>query len=57
MVAVASHFRLKVVAEGIETEAQANYLRSIGCRYGQGFHYARPLPAGAALEFMSAAAG
>lgn len=53
MVAVASHFRLKVIAEGIETAQQAEYLRSIGCLFGQGFHYARPLPAGAALEFMS----
>ena len=55
MVAVASHFRLKVVAEGIETAEQAEYLRSIGCRFGQGFYYARPLSASAALQFMSSA--
>ncbi|MCB8888870.1 putative bifunctional diguanylate cyclase/phosphodiesterase [Vreelandella malpeensis] len=34
-----------VVAEGIETKAQADYLRSIGCEAAQGYHYARPLPA------------
>ncbi|QHD50761.1 EAL domain-containing protein [Vreelandella aquamarina] len=34
-----------VVAEGIETAAQADYLRSIGCEAAQGYYYARPLPA------------
>ena len=36
---------LLVVAEGIETEAQAAVLRDLGCGFGQGFLYARPLPA------------
>ncbi|NYS60190.1 GGDEF/EAL domain-containing response regulator [Vreelandella salicampi] len=34
-----------VVAEGIETAAQAAYLRSIGCEMAQGYFYSRPLPA------------
>jgi EAL domain-containing protein (putative c-di-GMP-specific phosphodiesterase class I) len=34
---------LAVVAEGIETEEQAETLRALGCDYGQGFLYARPL--------------
>ncbi|WP_249978701.1 EAL domain-containing response regulator [Vreelandella olivaria] len=34
-----------VVAEGIETSAQVDYLRSIGCEAAQGYYYARPLPA------------
>ncbi|CEP34941.1 MULTISPECIES: EAL domain-containing response regulator [unclassified Halomonas] len=34
-----------VVAEGIETSAQAAYLSSIGCEAAQGYFYARPLPA------------
>jgi EAL domain-containing protein (putative c-di-GMP-specific phosphodiesterase class I) len=34
---------LAVVAEGIEQEAQAQALEALGCRYGQGFHFARPL--------------
>ena len=33
---------LRVVAEGIETEAQVAHLRALSCRYGQGFHLARP---------------
>jgi diguanylate cyclase (GGDEF)-like protein len=34
---------LDVVAEGIETAAQADWFRELGCRYGQGYHYARPM--------------
>jgi diguanylate cyclase (GGDEF)-like protein len=35
---------LKVVAEGIETEASALRLRTMGCDIGQGYLYARPMP-------------
>ena len=41
---VAKSLRLRVVAEGIETEQQAARLRAMGCDYGQGFFFARPLP-------------
>jgi EAL domain-containing protein (putative c-di-GMP-specific phosphodiesterase class I) len=34
---------MEVVAEGIETREQHHLLRQMGCRYGQGFLYARPL--------------
>lgn len=50
MLAVARHFRLKVVAEGIENVEQAQYLRSVGCECAQGYYYARPLPAQAIVE-------
>jgi diguanylate cyclase (GGDEF)-like protein len=33
---------LRVVAEGIESEAQVAHLRALSCRYGQGYHLARP---------------
>lgn len=36
---------MDVVAEGIETRAQYDLLRQLGCRYGQGFLFARPMPA------------
>jgi EAL domain-containing protein (putative c-di-GMP-specific phosphodiesterase class I) len=36
---------LSVVAEGVETDAQAGRLRQLGCDVLQGFLYARPLPA------------
>ena len=36
---------LRVVAEGVETEAQARFLRGTWCEEAQGYHYCRPLPA------------
>jgi diguanylate cyclase (GGDEF)-like protein len=44
VIAVAKSLKLRVTAEGIETEAQAEQLRLMGCDYGQGFFFARPLP-------------
>jgi diguanylate cyclase (GGDEF)-like protein/PAS domain S-box-containing protein len=52
MVAVASHFRLKVVAEGIETPDQVEYLRSIGCEFAQGYYYSRPLPPQTIVDYV-----
>lgn len=42
-----------VVAEGIETEVQAELLRTIGCQTGQGFLYHRPMPAADFLRLFS----
>ncbi|HSW06582.1 bifunctional diguanylate cyclase/phosphodiesterase [Aquabacterium sp.] len=36
---------LTVVAEGVESALQAEVLRDLGCDQGQGFHFARPMPA------------
>lgn len=36
---------LAAIAEGVETAAQAELLRGLGCRYGQGYHWGRPVPA------------
>ena len=45
VLSLASTLELDVVAEGVETTAQADALRSLGCTYGQGFLFARPMPA------------
>jgi EAL domain-containing protein (putative c-di-GMP-specific phosphodiesterase class I) len=45
IVSLAHSLRLKVVAEGVETPAQLDYLRAAGCDEYQGFHFSRPLPA------------
>jgi diguanylate cyclase len=46
IVSLAHSLRLKVVAEGIETPAQLEFLKSLGCDQYQGFHFSPPLPAG-----------
>ncbi|MBZ5486122.1 EAL domain-containing protein [Halomonas aquamarina] len=42
-----------VVAEGIETPAQAAYLHAIGCEAAQGYYYARPLPANDFIDWCN----
>lgn len=42
---LAQRLEMRTVAEGIEDEAAARKLRELGCEYGQGWHYAKPMPA------------
>ncbi|HWH33029.1 MAG TPA: EAL domain-containing protein [Egibacteraceae bacterium] len=46
IVRIAQALRLDTIAEGVEHADQREALRDMGCGYGQGFHFARPLPAG-----------
>jgi len=43
---LAKALKLNVVAEGIENIRQLNQLQLLGCEYGQGYLFSRPLPAG-----------
>ena len=42
-----------VVIEGVETEDEADWLRGLGCEYGQGFYFSAPLPRTEALDFIA----
>ena len=44
IIGMAKNLGLTVVAEGIETEAQANFLLARGCLTAQGYYYSKPLP-------------
>ena len=44
IVDMARRLGLEVIAEGIETKAQAEFLHTIGCRHVQGFLYSPPVP-------------
>lgn len=44
IVLLANKFKLETVAEGVETQAQADFLKSINVTWGQGYFYAKPMP-------------
>ncbi|HQR03819.1 MAG: EAL domain-containing protein [Proteobacteria bacterium] len=52
ILAVARHMDLEVVAEGVETEEQAAFLRQRGCDLYQGYLYSRPQPAAELLATL-----
>ncbi len=43
---------LNVLAEGVESEEMFHYLRSRGCQFFQGYHFARPLPAAEVVSWV-----
>jgi diguanylate cyclase (GGDEF)-like protein len=57
IVAMAHSLGLNVVAEGVETLAQADFLRRTGCDEMQGFLVGRPLPADEVTETLRARVG
>ncbi len=52
ILSLAQALGMKTTAEGIESNALAQTLAALGCTYGQGFHYSRPLEAEAAYQFL-----
>jgi diguanylate cyclase (GGDEF)-like protein len=55
LMALAEAFDVRVVAEGIETQRQRDALRAAGCRFGQGYYYARAISADALCAMYPAA--
>ena len=54
ILALGSGLGMRVVAEGIETEDQAQRLLALGCEHGQGWHLGRPMPAVQARALIAA---
>ena len=52
IISLAHTLRLSVIAEGVETEGQLNFLRSQGCDEMQGFYFSRPVPAPAFEQLL-----
>ncbi len=52
IVRIAKTLQLTVIAEGIESEVQRDLLVSMGCRYGQGYLMATPMPPDEAEELL-----
>ena len=47
---------MEVVAEGVETQAQLEFVKAVGCDAAQGYHLARPLPHADCTEYLARAA-
>jgi len=52
IVAMAHALDIHVVVEGVETVEQMTLLRAMGCEYGQGYFFGRPLTAQEAEEWL-----
>jgi diguanylate cyclase (GGDEF)-like protein/PAS domain S-box-containing protein len=53
MVSLAHELKRDVVAEGVESEEDAEWLRDIGCDYAQGFFFSHPMPGDEVLKFIA----
>lgn len=53
ILAMARQLNIAVVAEGIETKEQAVRLAELGCDYGQGYYFAKPMPLNQFMEFLA----
>jgi sensor c-di-GMP phosphodiesterase-like protein len=52
IISMAHKLGLKVVAEGVETQLQKEFLINNDCDIIQGYYYSRPLPEEAAIDFL-----
>lgn len=53
IIELAKQLDLETIAEGVETQAQSDFLQSHGCRFMQGYLFGRPVPAEAFLREIS----
>jgi EAL domain-containing protein (putative c-di-GMP-specific phosphodiesterase class I)/CheY-like chemotaxis protein len=53
IVGLANRLRLNTVAEGIETTGELEFIQALGCRVGQAFLFARPMPQDALIGYFA----
>ncbi|GAB6053735.1 hypothetical protein JCM17960_25550 [Magnetospira thiophila] len=56
IIAMAHNLKIKVVAEGVETEAQMRFLQERACEFAQGYYFSKALPQEEFLRFLEARA-
>lgn len=52
IIQMANNLGLKTIAEGVETEKQCQLLKELGCDYGQGYLFSKPLPQDELFRFV-----
>ena len=52
IISLAKNLQLKIIAEGVETKEQLEFLRAEGCEQIQGYYFSRPLHAEAATKYL-----
>jgi len=52
IIAIANNLGMALIAEGVETDEQLDFLRDKGCLWMQGYLFSKPIGAGAVLEFV-----
>ena len=52
IITMAQSLKIDVIAEGVETEEQLNFLRNRGCDAAQGYYFSRPVPAEQVREWL-----
>lgn len=52
IISMARSLNLRLIAEGVETEAQRLLLHQLGCEYLQGYHFSKPLPAQSFINWL-----
>jgi len=52
VIGIANTLNLDLIAEGVESEEQLQFLKREGCRYIQGYYFSKPLTPDKALEYM-----
>ena len=53
VISLGAKLGLKTIAEGVETQEQAKFLKDLGCDEVQGFMYARPMPESELIEYIN----
>ena len=56
IVGMAKELNLNIVAEGIETERQMEFLHGLGCHTGQGYLFSKPITNDAFMQILTAKA-
>lgn len=57
IVGLSSVIPMQIVGEGIETQVQNDFLKNLGCHYGQGYLHARPMPEADLQRYLESRAG